>query len=179
MAISSLEQWEKGYIAGVLDSDGALLLRRNGQSFSFMASVQFVGTFQQMLKIWKMLGQPGNVYEHGSRWTLMIFKTEDVKSLVGRVYEFLTKKDEANILLQMMALHNLPGKSVPWENIEKRIELLKAYKQHKARSGGHVTNWGELRESLRRAWEASYGNPEPSVVENDEGAETSSDSSAA
>lgn len=172
MAIKSLEQWEKGYIAGFIDGDGAFLIRRIGKSFSFYCSIQFVGTFEQMVKVRSILGLvDSKIYQHGNRWMFLVGKQDDAESLIKRIYTFLTKKPEAGLILAMRELHdrsNSHGQngSKPSEQIlEQRLQVFKQYKTYKSRSGGHVTNWGEFEESLTDAWEASQGNLEPSILE--------------
>lgn len=168
MTIKSLDQSEKGYIAGVLDSDGAILIRRIGKTYSFYCYIMFVGTFEQMYKVKDMLRLDNKVAQHGNRWKVHITSQEDVVSLLKRIYPFLTKKPEANLVFQMRALHDKrrsAGRSgiVPSdENVNRRIEIFKQYKMYKARSGGHITNWDEFEESLTEAWSASHGNHEPS-----------------
>jgi len=173
----SLKQWEKGYIAGVLDSDGAILLRRNGRKYNkraltFVCYLLFVGTPSQVEKIQNILGTSSKIYTHGNRSRLVIGKQDEVTSILKRIYPYLTIKEEANIVFRMRSLHKryYANKGVPEEVLRERLNLYKRYKQLKCRSGGHTTNWGEFGEILNAY---AHGNPEPSSIGDGEGVETS------
>jgi len=173
MSTGSLEQWEKGYLAGVLDSDGALIIRRIQKSYSFNCYLQFVGTLEQMVKVRDMMGcNNKKIYEHGNRYSLMLMKQEDVVSILKRIYPYLTKKPEADLVFRMRSLHDRSnsfgrkGNKPSKETLNQRLAIFRTYKSYKSRSGGHTTNWDELEESLNEAYnKVSHDNPEPSPQE--------------
>lgn len=123
-----------------------------------------------MTKIADMLKTGSLLNRANKNFTLYIGRKEDAILLLKKLYPYLTKKKEAELVFKMTSLHKLNSGRPSWENVQQRIKLFKEYKNCKIKSGGHTTNWGEFDESLRLAY---YGNVEPSSNNIREGVETS------
>ena len=170
MTIRSLKQWEKGYIAGCLDSDGYIGITYDNAS-PYIPTVTITGSYRQIDKLISILGI-GNISRCRNSHVIAIPRV-DIKHLLKKVYPFLSKKRKAELIFKLLKLNQACPKDL--------VQAAKLYHESRMLSShgasGRTTKGDEFRETLIASLKSkATGNPEPSLNSIKEGAETNPDS---
>ena len=135
-----LNDLEIGYIAGIIDGEGSISLKRQSRRRSLGLFIQVTNSNKAMLK-WLQQKIDGGIYPHSSTysdgsknrldaWIWQLRKRDDVKSLLNQLLPVLIiKKRHAELMLEFIEVHWAEGTNpkdttkYPEDTMKKEIEI--------------------------------------------------------